>query len=360
MRAGYRSSRGLGALIAAPSFAALVLLAPSGASAEHLSGARQSGDVRQTANVHYTTTEPGAPTGFDWKMEFRDPANPDGKPYSVATIAVQEAPGFALDPLAVPVCHATDAELYAQGAAACPPETRVGGGDLVSDTGSAGGIPRFVESHIENFNGGDHVIGVADSSGAPPVPGFTRIVSRSSVSGDPITFSFDLPAVPGNPPPDPYTALRSLHLHDGPVGFGGRALGRTPPTCPADGHWTLTATFLYRDGVTQSVESRSPCEPSSAGDSDDRRPRIRIRNLPRAGCTSDAFTVAVRIRDASALERAVLLLDGRRIEAARRKRFGARVAAGALDAGSHRLTVRARDAAGNRARRSVGFARCAR
>jgi len=38
-----------------------------------------------------------------------------------------------------------------------------------------------------------------------------------------------------------------------------RPYTRTPPTCPASGYWTFTVDFTYRDGVTESIESHSPC-----------------------------------------------------------------------------------------------------
>jgi hypothetical protein len=66
----------------------------------------------------------------------------------------------------------------------------------------------------------------------------------------------------------------------------------------------------------------------------------------------------VRVIDASPLERVRLRLDGRVLHTTTDAAFTKSVPARALDAGRHRLTVTARDAAGNRARRAVRFRRC--
>ena len=41
-----------------------------------------------------------------------------------------------------------------------------------------------------------------------------------------------------------------------------RSFLRTPPQCPASGRWTNTATFTYRDGVSQTVATFSRCAPA--------------------------------------------------------------------------------------------------
>jgi hypothetical protein len=68
----------------------------------------------------------------------------------------------------------------------------------------------------------------------------------------------------------------------------------------------------------------------------------------------------VRIRDRSALRYARLALDGRRKLNTRSKSFSVRIRASRLRSGRHRITVAARDSAGNRRVRSVRFTRCAR
>jgi hypothetical protein len=45
-----------------------------------------------------------------------------------------------------------------------------------------------------------------------------------------------------------------------PYERNGRAYHVTPPACPSAGYWTFKVDFNYRDGVTQSAMSHSPCQ----------------------------------------------------------------------------------------------------
>jgi hypothetical protein len=65
-----------------------------------------------------------------------------------------------------------------------------------------------------------------------------------------------------------------------------------------------------------------------------------------------------RISDESALDFARFVLDGRRMRASRRTDLRLRVRAHRVRPGRHRVTVSARDAAGNRARTTRRFRRC--
>jgi hypothetical protein len=79
-----------------------------------------------------------------------------------------------------------------------------------------------------------------------------------------------------------------------------------------------------------------------------------------AACTTRDFRVTVRIRDRSRLSYARLFLDGRRRLTTTRKGFIVPIGASRLRSGRHRITVTARDKAGNRSGRAVLFTRCAR
>jgi len=218
---------------------------------------------RQTGSLRFTTSEPGAPTGNELAADWRNPTDPDGKPFSVARLVIRLHPGTVIDTSVQEQCKASDAQLQAQGAQACPAASRVGGGTIVSDTGSSGGFPRFNENRIDNFNNEGELIGVADATNLPPAPGIGRVVSRSKISGTSTTIEF--PAFPGNPPPDNFTAIKTLRTSAPAFVRGDRTGLRTPPTCPDSGHWTNTLIFTYRDGVSQTVESHSPCRSQASG-----------------------------------------------------------------------------------------------
>src|SRR5215212_446663 len=100
--------------------------------------------TRQTASVDLTTTRPGASTGSTIRLHIRNPGDARAKPYSIKTIVFKSAPGTVIDTGALPQCTASDAELMAEGGAACPPDTRVNTGLVRSDTGSSAGVPRYV------------------------------------------------------------------------------------------------------------------------------------------------------------------------------------------------------------------------
>jgi uncharacterized delta-60 repeat protein len=88
------------------------------------------------------------------------------------------------------------------------------------------------------------------------------------------------------------------------------------------------------------------------------KPRIRIRGVPRRRCLRRRTRVRIRISDLSALSRVHVRLDGRRVRATRKRRFSIRLRPSRLRPGRHRLSVIARDVAGNRGVRRIRFKRC--
>lgn len=308
---------------------------------------------RQTATVTLTTTEPGAAVGSTQRIHIRNPDDANAKPYTIQTIVFRLAPGTVIDTDALPQCKASDAELMAQGGSACPASTRVNTGLVRSDTGSTAVFPRFVHSDVQNFNNKDELIGVADTREIP-----NRNVTHARISGNTITFN--VPDSPGMGPPDNFSALTDLTIITPALVRDGRVYTRTPPTCPASGFWDGSILFIYKDGVRQTVQTRAPCKGKGSGVNrrlDRTRPRIGLSGVPsRKGCARASFRAGVRVADRSGLRRIAVYLDGRLIRDTRRTRFGMRVRS---RRGRHRLTVLARDGAGNRARRSKVFRRCA-
>jgi hypothetical protein len=310
--------------------AVVLLWLPAGAEA-----------ARQSVTATVSTKRPATTTGSTLAIDWRDPANPAGKPYSVKTIVTDFPPGTAIDTGAIPQCKASDAELMARGAAACPAGSLISRGTLLTDTGSSGVFPpRFGKNTVANFNNAGEQIGIAESTDPP-----TRVVTRSKLSGNRLTF--EAPLLPGNPPPDPYLAFRELRLSGPPLPYA-----RTPPSCPRSRNWATTFTFTYRDGATERVQTRSPCI------RDLRAPRVRIRGGPLKRCAVHDFTARVRIGERSPLRRAALYVDGRFKLDTRRKTFRRRVQVNRLRSGRHRLTVIARDSSGNRGRTTLHFRRC--
>ncbi len=180
------------------------------------SPADASGGPRQTAAYTFTTSTPGAPTGYRFAVDFQNPTDPSGKPYSVAEWIIELPAGTTLDNQAIPQCTASDAQLYAQGASACPAASRVGGGTIITDFGSPGGLPRYGDNTVSQFNGNHEYIGYAETQNPP-----TRAVSRTAINGE--TLTSPIPTFPGFPPPDPYLAFRSVRLSGPAIVNDGRA-----------------------------------------------------------------------------------------------------------------------------------------
>jgi hypothetical protein len=209
---------------------------------------------RQTATYTFTSTQPGLPTGFRFAVDWRNPADPSGKPFALKSLVIRFPEGSKFDTSVPARCTAIDAELYLEGAAACPADSQVASGSVLADTGSTAGFPRFVPNQVWEFNNTGQVITLAESTNPP-----TRAVGRATLTDQ--SFSSSNTPFPGQPPPEPFTAFKSLRLSASPIVRDGRAYALTPPTCPDSGHWTIALTFGYFDGVTQTVYSHSPCAP---------------------------------------------------------------------------------------------------
>ena len=100
-------------------------------------------------------------------------------------------------------------------------------------------------------------------------------------------------------------------------------------------------------------------------------PRVRFSPLPglrqpRAGrppadsdCTTEDFTVRISVRDPAGIRSVNVYLDGKLVKRSSRTRFSLRIKVRGLRVGPHRITVVARDRAGNRSVTRRRFGRCA-
>jgi acyl-CoA thioesterase I len=143
-----------------------------------------------------------------------------------------------------------------------------------------------------------------------------------------------------------------------PFKAGGQAL-MADPLHPNDaGHAVLARTFCL---ALRSVPDAACPAPAPPPPPDRTGPRIAIRGLRGTGkrCVPRSFVVRVRARDPSGIRRVRVYLDRRQLRSSRSGRLRVRVP-GRLRPGQHRLTVIARDSAGNRSGRSVRFRRCRR
>lgn len=239
--------------------AALALGLAGGAA---LAGA-QSSDSRQSARGVFKDERPGKATGVTLSIDYVNPDDPNAKPFAVEKVVTKLARGARIDTSAPQLCEASDAELMAQGAAACPPGSRVGGGEVDLDTGNPG-PNRIIENDATLLNNAGELIFITESTNTPTQ---VRAVTRARVAGRK-TINM-VPPIPGTPPPDSFTALTRIQLLLESVSRGRGADRRnyitTPRSCPDDGAWTNQARFVYRDGVEQVVKGDSPCREKRRG-----------------------------------------------------------------------------------------------
>ena len=90
-------------------------------------------------------------------------------------------------------------------------------------------------------------------------------------------------------------------------------------------------------------------------------PPSRRTTRPRVGkdCVERNFTASVRLRDGAGIKNVKVYLDGKRVKQTKRTRFSLRINVRGLSVGSHRVTVVARDRAGNKSVTTRRFGRCA-
>jgi hypothetical protein len=317
-----------GAILAVLAAAALPSVAQAGPRA----------DYKQT----FSTPVPGASAGTDTQILYKHPDDPTAKPIPVRREVFSFPEGTTFDHSVAPACTASEEQLELQGEAACPPESRVGGG--IGDT-TMTGFPGAGETAIE-VDGYEDGSGLLLLGGTKPAP---RFATRARQQGRVVTV--DVPRTPGGPP-DGESALRKVHNVFPPRSVGTRAYVRTPSVCPSSGVWTFTARFTFADGAVEDDVHRMPCR------RDLTPPRIRVTRVPPRGCVARDFRVQVLVGDASPLARVRVRLDRRLLRETTAARFSETVPLRGLRAGRHRLSVVASDAAGNRARRTMRFSRC--
>jgi hypothetical protein len=232
----------------------------------------QSQTPRQTYSERFTTDQPGALTGRAYAIDWVNPADPHGKPPSFSHLRVELAAGARFDTSALPQCRASDAELMVAGPSACPRDSVVANDETLIDTGFPG-PGRHVTSDLVFFNNRNELVLLATIR-----ENGTRVVLRAQVGVN--TIDLDVPPLPGTPP-DGGAAKRQRGT------FYPRSTVRdrtqvnyltTPRTCPSSGFWVNTVTYTYRDGVTQTAHSRSPCQrpPGSRA-----APQLRVSIRPR-------------------------------------------------------------------------------
>lgn len=236
-----------------PRWIALLALIAGAALLPAAASGQAESEPRQTADSVLKDMRPGETTATVTEIDYFDPADPPAKPPAVRKVEIIDPKGTVIDTSVPELCTASDGELMAQGAEACPPGSQVGKGFLRLDTG----LPepgRFLEADIVLLNNTDQLIFLSTIRGSGAV-----VVTRSSLVGRTVTT--EVPMLPGTPPDGAALDLARTKLRPISVDRDGTEASyvRTPSRCPRRGFWTVEHVFTYSDGEAQTVESRTPC-----------------------------------------------------------------------------------------------------
>jgi hypothetical protein len=158
-------------------------------------------------------------------------------------------------------CTASDAELAAFGPDACPAGSRLGGGTVkgifFEPIGHDFIVDRYTH-HVDVMNNANEQIILVKAEGYAVVRG--RVRPDGTQDFRPPT-CFPSPPV-GNCLDDYVLQTYSstfLPAYTRKSGGRTRTYARTPPRCPASGHWSTTIKFWWGNGAVDSVVSKQPC-----------------------------------------------------------------------------------------------------
>ena len=208
-----------------------------------------SGDRRQVGGVLLTTSQPNASSGLDFAVDYRNPDDPQAKPPAVRKVVSMLPKHARYDTRAPGLCRASDAELIALGAAACPANSKLTDGVITVDTGVPG-PGRFIISDTTFLNNEDELIYVNTARDTD-----ARVIVRAEVRRRRIIT--ESPPLPGAPPDG--AAIDTVSVHFPAISSARGNYITTPRRCPPRGYWVTKIRFRYADGVRQVERDRNPC-----------------------------------------------------------------------------------------------------
>ena len=216
-----RRRRATGIAIAAIAFTAIA------------GAALPSADRQRVRQFEFTAERPGKVTGVETVVTF-----PGATPETAAAMLVTKlARGTELDTSVPTRCTATNDELVAQGATACPRSSKVGDGEIeLAELGSG---------NVTLFNSTRETIFLIE------FPGPVRVANRESAVGRTQRIEIAEGAT-----------LRRVELTIDRIREDGENYLETPDRCPKTGRWVNKGIFTYRDGVEQRESRATRCDRS--------------------------------------------------------------------------------------------------
>jgi hypothetical protein len=212
----------------------------------------------QTSDYTLSQKRVARPTGEHFVFDYVNPDDPEAKPPAVKKVVTILPKGAKYDASIPGSCTASDAELMAQGAAACPEDSRIGGGVITVDTGVPG-PQRIVTADTEFFNNAEDPEG--EFIYLNTVRGSdARTVLRADVTRRRTVTT--APMLPGTPPDGgaidtvDVEVLKVARRIDGER----RAYITTPQRCRKSRTWFARVRFTYDDDYSQTVATPNACK----------------------------------------------------------------------------------------------------
>jgi hypothetical protein len=208
-----------------------------------------------SGSVRFTSGKTGSATGVQVSASTLDSS---GEPKGLRGVAITFPRGTVFDPLAAGTCQQPIDVITQQGAAACPKSSLLGSGSAEAISGLGPPIDPVHEAGVA-IDGGTGIYLRFEGTGTAGA----LLALWAGFSG-PLTLNVDVPLVclPGGEQPTCGTAghatVSGFGVKIRAVKRGGRALVRTPKSCPAGG-WPLSLTLTYEDATKQTFSKRSPC-----------------------------------------------------------------------------------------------------
>ncbi len=210
-------------------------------------------DRYQDARLTLAPVGPTRATGMYVDIDYVNPEDREAKPPAVRRVVEILPRGSRIDTRATARCRATDPELMAQGASACPARSVVGTGFIKLDTGVEG-PGRYLREDVTFLNNAHELIYVNTDRTTGQ-----RVITRAEVTRRRVIST--VPPLPGTPPDG---AAIDLVRADFPklvrrVDGERRVYLRTPRRCPDRGYWVTRLRFTYDDGTRQTERTRVAC-----------------------------------------------------------------------------------------------------
>jgi hypothetical protein len=223
---------------------------PACADAQPVSGRHGTIDQRNT------TTRPNTPSGFSFTGTYHAAGNPKADPPYMRRMTFYQPRGMRYDTSVPARCTASDAQLAAFGASACPPASRLGGGQIKGVL-----LGRFRSNlQMDMFNNTGEQVVVARTP-------MIATVIRGRFAPDGSWIQWDSPTCwptppTGCPPVDDALQLGALQRvapYTRKVNGVVRSYMTTPPRCPARGYWKTPVRLWWADGSTDTMVTEQPC-----------------------------------------------------------------------------------------------------